>query len=306
MTKVFPEKHFSIMACPQCSGEFAFHADKWTCRSCGSAFPVDASGSVDLRLQRPKTSSVEFTVETPTHPEGFAFVQLELNPQPALDTNRIDVPWHFSRELLSYFPAPSSSSQPTYALDLGCGTGLHREICEHAGFEWVGLDYTNPAAPLWGDGHALPFRDGSFDLVFSMAVLEHIRYPFVLGKEVRRVLKPGGMYIGTVSFLEPFHGDSYYHHTYLGTYNTLATCGFDVIRVAPSRSWSGLRAQATMGGLFPRMPEALGRAIVWPLELVHKLWWKAGSLVSKDAGETRRLLTNTGAFEFVARKPAIP
>ena len=162
--------------------------------------------------------------------------------------------------------------------------------------------------PRCGPGSilVLEYSNPGWTPVFSMAVLEHIRYPFVLGKEVRRVLKPGGMYIGTVSFLEPFHGDSYYHHTYLGTYNTLATCGFDVIRVAPNRSWSGLRAQATMGGLFPRMPQALGRAIVWPLELVHKLWWKAGSLVSKDAGENRRLLTNTGSFEFVARKPANP
>jgi SAM-dependent methyltransferase len=167
----------------------------------------------------------------------------------------------------------------------------------------VGLDYVTADAPIRGDGHALPFPDCTFEFVFSIAVLEHIRYPFVLAREVMRVLKPGGLYIGTVSFLEPFHGDSYYHHTHLGTFNTLSTAGFHIQHVAPSAEWSGLKAQATMGGLFPRAPETLGRALVWPLESLHKLWWAAGRLFSNNASEGSRLLANTGAFEFIAARP---
>ncbi len=148
----------------------------------------------------------------------------------------------------------------------------------------------------------LPFRSTSVEFVVSLAVLEHLRYPSVVAREVMRILKPGGHYIGTVSFLEPFHGDSYYHHTHLGTFNTLHSAGFEVIRVAPTPHWSGLRAQATMS-LFPRLPGPLAAALVWPVEVLHRLWWRAGRLFSPAASESLRRLANAGSFEFVARKP---
>ena len=43
-----------------------------------------------------------------------------------------------------------------------------------------------------GDGTALPFRDGSFDLVLSHSVIEHVANPLEYLKEARRVLAPGG------------------------------------------------------------------------------------------------------------------
>jgi SAM-dependent methyltransferase len=52
------------------------------------------------------------------------------------------------------------------------------------------------------DGMALPFRDGSFDLVLSHAVIEHVAdAPRYLG-ECRRVLAPGGrFYLSTAPYL---------------------------------------------------------------------------------------------------------
>jgi SAM-dependent methyltransferase len=230
----------------------------------------------------------------------FEFGTLHPRSDSEVDFSGSNPPWHLTRELLSYFPKAASSR--SIALDLGCGSGLHREICERAGFQWAGLDYSNPMAPMLGDGHALPFRAASIEFVVSMAVLEHIQYPFVVAQEVLRVLKPGGYYIGTVAFLEPFHGESYYHHTHLGTYNTLNSAGFEVLRVAPNPSWSGLRAQANMS-LFPRLPGFLTAALVWPLEALHKLWWRIGATFRPGASERLRLLANAGSFEFVARKP---
>jgi len=301
MTGRIPEEAIAALACPQCGRAISVHLKRAECETCHIFYEFDENGALDLRLRQPKTAVCEFHLGTPLVPSGFDFGPLATNPCPEIELARVRVPWHISPQLLSYLPR---AKLPTsLALDLGCGSGLHRPICEHAGFRWVGLDYSNAAAPIRGDGHALPFRDESFELVFSIAVLEHIRFPYVMAGEVRRVLKPGGLYIGTVAFLEPFHGDSYYHHTHLGTFNTLSTTGFSVLKVAPSASWSGLRAQVSMGGLFPRLPEVLGRSIVWPIELLHSLWWKAGRLVSSNADEVTRLVTNTGAFEFIARKP---
>jgi SAM-dependent methyltransferase len=41
----------------------------------------------------------------------------------------------------------------------------------------------------------LPFQDDSFDVVFSIYVLEHVTDPKQLVEEIRRVLKPGGVFL---------------------------------------------------------------------------------------------------------------
>jgi 2-polyprenyl-3-methyl-5-hydroxy-6-metoxy-1,4-benzoquinol methylase len=52
------------------------------------------------------------------------------------------------------------------------------------------------------DGQALPFRDGSFDVVLSHAVIEHVADAPRYLRECRRVLKPGGwMYLSTAPYL---------------------------------------------------------------------------------------------------------
>jgi SAM-dependent methyltransferase len=222
----------------------------------------------------------------------------ELPDSPALE--RIDrIPWRLSRALLSHLPvAPTGGS---IALDLGSGTGIHQEVCEKLGYEWVGLDYHEPAAPILGDAHALPFADDAFDFVLSLAVLEHLRNPVVAMRECHRVLKPGRLFIGTVAFGEPFHGNSFYHHTHLGTLSTLLAAGFEVRQVAPSVEWNVLHAQAAMA-LFPRMPAWLRGAMLFPLEAAHKAWWAVGERAGRVKDPTLRIRQSTGAFAFIARK----
>ncbi len=44
-----------------------------------------------------------------------------------------------------------------------------------------------------GDAYALPFKDGTFDAAFCHAVLQHLADPLAALRELRRVLRPGGV-----------------------------------------------------------------------------------------------------------------
>ena len=292
----------SYLVCSHCKGALRQEAAQAICEACGKSFRSNGNGQLDLRLRHPEKVSVEFELGNAVTDDSFDFGVLSQKPDPEVDFSGANAPWHLTPELLSYFPRAADPSQ--VALDLGCGSGLHRAVCERAGFRWLGVDYGNPQALALADAHSLPLSNSSVDFVLSMAVLEHLQYPFVTAREVLRVLKPGGYYIGTVSFLEPFHGDSYYHHTHFGTFNTLRSAGFEILRIAPTLEWSGLRAQAEMA-LFPRAPAFAQRFAVWPVELLHKLWWKLGSLKgSRSSSQLTRVLRTTGSFQFVARKRA--
>jgi ubiquinone/menaquinone biosynthesis C-methylase UbiE len=113
-------------------------------------------------------------------------------------------------------------NQPLYKLsdlvkgkkvvDIGCGYGRNRSIVEAAGGEWIGVEpFEGGAHTVVGDAENLPFPDNTFDIAIMDAVLEHIPNVAEAFKEVARVLKPGGLFIGYVAYMECFHEISYSH-----------------------------------------------------------------------------------------------
>ncbi|PIS38608.1 MAG: hypothetical protein COT34_02765 [Candidatus Nealsonbacteria bacterium CG08_land_8_20_14_0_20_43_11] len=103
-------------------------------------------------------------------------------------------------------------------LDLGCGNGRFVEMLPNKKTEYIGADNSERLIEIAKNKYPqykfivvsalnLPFSDNYFDKVFSLAVLHHIpseefRRQFL--KEVKRVLKPGGLLILTVWNLNPF------------------------------------------------------------------------------------------------------
>ena len=92
-------------------------------------------------------------------------------------------------------------------LDLGCRAGA---LSQHflTGNEVTGVDVDEHALrhaaerglrTVWGDvEEPLPFEDGSFDAVVVGEILEHVRFPDEVVAEIGRVLKPGGVVVGSV------------------------------------------------------------------------------------------------------------
>lgn len=300
MTHPISGRVWSILACGACGQALRKTDHGAECTGCGQVYGYSDSGLPDLRLKIRKKLNLEFEVGPPAAPvNALEFEPLPAKSHPEVDFTGVRVPWHLTREMMSYFPR--AGSPDSLMLDLGCGNSIHKGVCEHAGFEWVGLDYGCPEAMMMGDAHALPFQNEAFEFILSIAVLEHLQYPFVAMREAYRVLKPGGWFIGTVAFLEPFHENSFYHHTHLGTLNSLRYAGFTVEKCAPNDKWSGVMAQATMG-LFPRMPTFLARSLVYPVQILHDCWLRAGDRLTRKPFRNTHLTATTGSFTFIARK----
>lgn len=87
----------------------------------------------------------------------------------------------------------------TRGLEVGAGSSrLHPAL--------VTLDLApGPTVDICANAESLPFADGIFDVVVSQEVLEHVRDPFRAMREMRRVLKPGGLIYCQVPFVIGYH-----------------------------------------------------------------------------------------------------
>lgn len=74
----------------------------------------------------------------------------------------------------------------------------------------IGTDvYASANTQAVADGHALPFRDGSFDAVVIQAVLEHVLEPQHVADEIHRVLRPAGLVYADTPFMQQVHEAAY-------------------------------------------------------------------------------------------------
>lgn len=81
-------------------------------------------------------------------------------------------------------------------LDVGCQDNYFEAAFNQLGFEWFGVDlYPMKPNIVRADMCAMPFRDEEFDVVFSCHAFEHTTSPVHALKEMKRVLKKGGVLI---------------------------------------------------------------------------------------------------------------
>lgn len=105
-----------------------------------------------------------------------------------------------------------------WAMEVGAGSGRDSLDLARRGARVVVLDYVRtsfhvirPQAealgltiyPVCADARMLPFREGTFTLVFHQGLMEHFRDPMPLLRENARVLRPGAYFL--VDVPQRFH-----------------------------------------------------------------------------------------------------
>ena len=91
-------------------------------------------------------------------------------------------------------------------LNLGSGIGQFDHYLSK-GVKAINVDISPSIRNLHviADAHFLPFKGDCFDIVYSIAVLEHVQKPWVVADEICRVLRQGGHVVVELPFLNVIH-----------------------------------------------------------------------------------------------------
>jgi SAM-dependent methyltransferase len=202
-----------------------------------------------------------------------------------------------------------------YCLDVGCGSGRHRELIEGRGYRWLGFDRGEFAATTArSDAGALPLRAESVAAVVAWQMLEYAEQPELVFAEAARLLEPGGVFCGSVSFLEPVHGRTYFNISPLILERLLSRHGFADIEIKPGLNglalvlWTWLRCIPIP--FADRLAIPLALAMLAPLAAITFLISWMRLRLGIGGSHTMRWLTQTAPLDFaghvlfVARKKA--
>lgn len=140
---------------------------------------------------------------------------------------------------------------PRTVLEVGCGPGRQIQDWWHLGVRAIGVDLNHSAAKQSGGvqalGRALPFRDATFDLVYTMGMLIHVPHPVLL-ETMREIVRVSRDWVLSVELDGPENSHGMYDEPdlfFAAPYTTLYQryLGCSLIRSwEPSDQYIGLLA----------------------------------------------------------------
>lgn len=205
---------------------------------------------------------------------------------------------HYLPQLVDF-----SSFKGQRLLEVGCGIGTDLVRFAQGGARVTGVDLAQTAIDLArknfelhgvaaeelrvANGEALPYPDGSFDVVYAHGVIQYTADPGTLIRECHRALKPGGtaifMVYNRVSWLNALskvmkvaleHEDAPVLKKFsIGEFRALLT-PFKETRIVPERfpvksrlhkGWKGIAFNTMFVGTFNALPRSLVRPLGWHL-----------------------------------------
>ncbi len=186
----------SILACPVCKGDL--HLDQ--------SSPLDEgieSGALQCANAHtfPIVRGLPRFVSSDGYASNFGF-EWNLHDKTQLDTTTRHESEATLIEKTGFQP---DDLKGKLVLDVGCGMGRFSEVASRWGATVVGIDLTSAVDAAYGnlmdrsnvhlaqaDVFKLPFRDETFDFIFSIGVLHHTPDTRAAFSELPRLLKPGG------------------------------------------------------------------------------------------------------------------
>ncbi len=230
---------------------------------------------------------------------------LEMTDQPVGTRGFFDELDDYRYDKLRYLPqlVDFSAYKGQRLLEVGCGIGTDLVRFAGGGARVTGVDLAQTAIELAqknfalhglpaeelrvANGEALPYPDGSFDVVYGHGVVQYTADAAQLIRECHRVLKPGGtgifMVYNRVSWLNALskvmkvpleHEDAPVLVKYsIGEFKALLA-PFAEVRIVPERfpvksrlhgGWKGLAFNTFFVGTFNALPRAWVRPLGWHL-----------------------------------------
>lgn len=156
------------------------------CQDCGLVY-------VNPQLKE-KAILQYYSEEAPSHDTFFDII---LSPKQQ-ETDRGFYKYYFEK-IKQKIPAGK-------ILDVGCSVGVFLGVGKEYGHETIGLELNEKAA-RYAEEHfgatvhrklleECHFPDNSFEVVSMFGVVEHLPRPVETFKEIHRILKPGGLFVG--------------------------------------------------------------------------------------------------------------
>jgi SAM-dependent methyltransferase len=240
-----------------------------------------------------------------------------LEPPPALDPTvfhkdrptdlRKAAPWHRFAYLIRKLPEAIRElaqdldmKQGERLLDYGCAELPYRAFFR-PDIDFVGADLPgNPHASLEikPDG-TVAAPDGTFDVVLSTQVLEHVSDPRVYVSECFRLLRPGGQLLLTTHGIFFYHPDpvDYWRWTCAGLRREVELAGFEVERFEGVVGLTATGLHLVNDSLYYQVPRVLRPLFALFLQSLI-------ALADRFDGRANRRL-NALVFGLIARKPLV-
>jgi SAM-dependent methyltransferase len=181
------EQLLPMLRCLRCKGELGLHDNGIQCRSCATIFPI--------------TNGVLRFVESQGYAENFGF-EWGKYARTQLDSEVSNISERQFIESTGFSPQELKGK---WILDIGCGMGRFAEVASRWGANVVGIDLSLAADVAARNLRArdnvwicqasvlnLPFREQSFDYIYSIGVLHHTPDCEQSFKLLPKLLKPGG------------------------------------------------------------------------------------------------------------------
>jgi len=203
--------------------------------------------------------------------------------------------WHDLDEIL-----PAGDGR---CLDVGCGDGRHRTLIQTRGYKWFGTDRRQLTTGVTqSDAAALPVSEQSVAALVMWQVMEYAEQPEALIAEAARALETGGAFCGSVSFLEPVHGRTYFNLSPLILERLLRKHGFVDVEIKAGLNgfalmlWTWLRRCGVPFADRLALPTTF--VALTPLALIIFLssWFRM--VIKRGDGHTVQWLTQTAPLEF--------